>query len=184
MPDQERVLRELERVEVEAGLRRAALDDLFAMVLDDWQAGRTFGGLKMADLVQTTRELVDELNPEAAEVSERRVRVAGLACDLFVEGSDADRAVLVDRIGGSPDLLWVLDEYLSAVGPTDEATTLRVLAAVSLMAGHVDRRDLLVRLRSLQQQTEGFGVDLSPLVARMWALSASEARDLLATSFS
>jgi hypothetical protein len=59
MPDQERVLRELESVEVEARLRRAALDALFAMVLDDWQAGRDFGGLKMADLVRATRELVD-----------------------------------------------------------------------------------------------------------------------------
>jgi hypothetical protein len=184
MPDQERVLRELERVEVEAGLRRAALDDFFAMVLDDRRAGRNVGGLKMADLVRATRELVDELNPEAREVSERRVRVAGFAYGLFVDGSDADRVALVDRIGRSPDLLWVLDEYVSAVRPTDEATTLQVLAAVSLMATHVDRRDLLVRLRSLQQQTEGFGVDLSPLVAPMSALSAPEARDLLATSFS
>jgi hypothetical protein len=101
-----------------------------------------------------------------------------------VDGSDADRAVLVARIGRSPDLLWVLDEYVIAVGPTDEATTLRVLAAVSLIATQVDRRDLLVRLRSLQQQTERYGVDLSPLVAQMSALSAPEARDLLATSFS
>lgn len=184
MPDRERVLRELETVELEAGLRLAVLDDLLAMVLEDWQAGRNFGGSKVTDLVRAAQELADELNPEAAEVRERRVRVAASACDLFVEGSDADRTVLVNRIGRSPDLLWVLDEHLSAVRPTDEATALRGLAAISLMASHVDRRDLLTRLRTLQEQADGIGFDLNPLVARIAGVSAPEAQALLATSFS
>jgi hypothetical protein len=59
--------------------------------------------------------------------------------------------------------------------------TLRALAAISLIAAHDDPRDLVVRLRTLQQQAEHVGVDMTPLVAQMARLSEPTARDILST---
>ena len=150
-------------------------------MLDDWQSGRDFAGLRMTDLVRVSQELADDLHPEAAPVKERRLRVAGEACELFVEGSNADREALGDRVGRSPALIWVLNQYLDAVRPPDDVATLRALAAVSLIAADEDRRDLLLRLRTLQQQAERVGVDLTPLVVHMARLSEPTARDILST---